>query len=171
MLGWLQALRKELETIKKAPWSFAIVCAVAVTAIWSLVHYQYRSKLDDAHELTAHWMGESQHWQSDAEYWKDIASHTVIGTPNPSTPPNEGEPSKSAQPAKKDGKPTKTVGRSTTMAPEEPSSVNKPDQIVSAPNGIAVGGGTVSNPTVNNFGPRQRQLTPSQENLILSMID
>jgi hypothetical protein len=30
--------------------------------------------------------------------------------------------------------------------------------IVSAPNGIAVGGGTVTNPIVNNFGPRPPQL-------------
>jgi hypothetical protein len=30
---------------------------------------------------------------------------------------------------------------------------NAPVQVNSAPNGIAIGGGTVSNPTVNNYGP------------------
>jgi hypothetical protein len=34
--------------------------------------------------------------------------------------------------------------------------------VISAPNGIAIGGGTVSNPTVNNFAPPARTLSTQQ---------
>jgi hypothetical protein len=169
MLGWLQVLQKEWEMIKKAPWSFAIISALALVAIWTIVYYPYKLKLDDAHELTGHWMSESQRWESDAEYWKDMASHPALGTVPPSTPQKDAESPKVARPVQKDSKPSKTVGNNKP-ASEVPSSTNTPEQIVSAPNGIAVGGGTVSNPTVNNYGPQQRQLTPPQESLILSMV-
>ena len=36
-------------------------------------------------------------------------------------------------------------------------------QINSAPNGIAIGGGTVTNPTVNNFGPPEPKIWWQQE--------
>jgi hypothetical protein len=50
-----------------------------------------------------------------------------------------------------------------------PKPVSKPPvQINSAPNGIAIGGGNVTNPTVNNFGTPNRRLTPQQMGSIKS---
>ena len=39
-----------------------------------------------------------------------------------------------------------------------------PSVVVNAPNGIAIGGGIVTNPTVNNYGPRSRRLTADERN-------
>jgi hypothetical protein len=52
--------------------------------------------------------------------------------------------------------------------PEEsvPASIPAPQQpspIISAPNGIAIGGGLVANPTVNNFGPPPAHLSYTEE--------
>jgi hypothetical protein len=41
---------------------------------------------------------------------------------------------------------------------------------VSAPNGIAIGGGTVSNPTVNNFVPPARRLSEEQREILVSCL-
>jgi hypothetical protein len=170
MLELLQTIRTELEMIKKAPWSFAIICVVAVGAIWTLLNYGYKSKLDDAHELTGHWMGESQHWQSDAEYWKDIASRPALGKQEASNPPKEAEPAKPVQSTTESNKPIKTPGIYSPTGVNASASSSPPEQILSAPNGIAVGGGTVTNPTVNNYGQQQRQLTPNQAALISSKL-
>lgn len=37
-------------------------------------------------------------------------------------------------------------------------------QVNNAPNGIAIGGGIVTNPTVNNYGPPSRRLTADEKN-------
>jgi hypothetical protein len=50
-----------------------------------------------------------------------------------------------------------------TREPTPKSSV----QTNSAPNGIAIGGGTVSNPTVNNFAPPQRALSSDQKTALI----
>jgi hypothetical protein len=47
--------------------------------------------------------------------------------------------------------------KATPTAPSKPTL-----QINNAPSGIAIGGGTVTNPTVNNFGLPDRRLTQSQ---------
>jgi len=39
-----------------------------------------------------------------------------------------------------------------------------------APNGIAIGGGTVTNPTVNNFAPPSRTLSPDQKNALIDCL-
>jgi hypothetical protein len=42
--------------------------------------------------------------------------------------------------------------------------------IINAPNGIAIGGGNVVNPTVNNFGALQRHLTSQQKQQLISLL-
>ena len=49
----------------------------------------------------------------------------------------------------------------TTSAASQPQ-----QQIISAPNGIAIGGGTVTNPVVNNFSPPERVLQDAQINIL-----
>lgn len=50
--------------------------------------------------------------------------------------------------------------KAKTPRPDAPKpTVQPPATIISAPNGIAIGGGTVTNPTVNNFAPPQRHLS------------
>jgi len=53
----------------------------------------------------------------------------------------------------------------TTSSTQQPAPATPPPptQIISAPNGIAIGGGTVSNPIVNNFAPPMRSLTDAQQ--------
>lgn len=47
-------------------------------------------------------------------------------------------------------------------------SARKPQTSISAPNGIAIGGGNVTNPTVNNYAPPQRQIPkPIEAELIV----
>ncbi|MBZ5660722.1 MAG: hypothetical protein LAO08_09970 [Acidobacteriia bacterium] len=45
---------------------------------------------------------------------------------------------------------------------QRPSPKTPPVQINNTPSGIAIGGGTVTNPTVNNFGPLNRRLNQKQ---------
>jgi hypothetical protein len=45
-----------------------------------------------------------------------------------------------------------------------------PIQVNSAPNGIAIGCGTVSNPTVNNFGPKPLLLSSYQQDYLASAL-
>jgi len=51
----------------------------------------------------------------------------------------------------------------STAAPQ-PSGPLPPKVEVNAPNGIAIGGGIVTNPTVNNYSPLSRRLTADQKN-------
>ena len=44
---------------------------------------------------------------------------------------------------------------------DSPASQQPEQPAISAPYGIAIGGGTVNNPTVNNFAPPERHLDPS----------
>jgi hypothetical protein len=67
----------------------------------------------------------------------------------------KGTTPKNTKPPKPDSKPPPTT---TTPATRPPP----PKMEINAPNGIAIGGGTVTNPTVINFGPPQRQLTDEQ---------
>jgi hypothetical protein len=53
----------------------------------------------------------------------------------------------------------------TAATPQQPQ-----QQSISAPNGIAIGGGTVTNPTVNNFAPPARTLTKDQHDKIVSAL-
>jgi pimeloyl-ACP methyl ester carboxylesterase len=86
-----------------------------------------------------------------------------------------GEPAQSATadpraagtPATSD--PAEKNGKSSDLPSISPPKVNQGGngssmvQVNNAPNGILVAGGTVTNPTVNNYGPRSRRLTADEE--------
>jgi hypothetical protein len=70
---------------------------------------------------------------------------TVLRTPTPPAPIiQKQEPS--------------TITRNLAPKPD----TKAPVQTNTAPNGIAIGGGNVTNPTVNNFGPTERHLSVEQ---------
>jgi hypothetical protein len=54
----------------------------------------------------------------------------------------------------------KPTPRTITVTP--PHSPSVPPVTISAPNGIAIGGGTVTNPTVNNYAPSVRVIASAQ---------
>ena len=54
--------------------------------------------------------------------------------------------------------PTPNLARGAVPKPDS----KPPVQVNSAPNGIAIGGGNVTSPTVNNFGPTERHLNTNQ---------
>ena len=76
----------------------------------------------------------------------------------------------------KSSKRTKTIGNLTQGAerPTKNESTDSPAaptvQVNNAPNGIAIGGGTVTNPTVNNFSNPERHLTPEQKTQLESLV-
>jgi hypothetical protein len=61
-------------------------------------------------------------------------------------------------------KPVRHSSTKPKTAPPAP-----PTQAV-APNGIAITGGTVTNPTVNNYEPPQRTLSPSQRSELIELL-
>ena len=60
-------------------------------------------------------------------------------------------------------------GCSDAYDERNPASLGSTPQTISAPNGIAIGGGTVTNPVVNNFSPPERHLTPQQIDALASI--
>lgn len=66
----------------------------------------------------------------------------------------------STESAQKRKSPSHTNQKATPTAPVQ----------VSAPNGIAIGGGTVNNPTVNNYAPSKRSLTPDQHQKLVNLL-
>jgi len=83
--------------------------------------------------------------------------------PSPSTSggdaPTGSKPDHSHKSIGAPSPPSSTVPRQTPLP-----------QIISAPNGIAIGGGTVTNPTVNNYGPPQRQLTKDERDRFVAYL-
>lgn len=76
------------------------------------------------------------------------------------------EPKSGTRPSSTDAVP-KTRKKSTNKTVESvPPSV----VVNNAPNGIAIGGGIVTNPTVNNYGPRSRRLTADERNNLKAAI-
>jgi hypothetical protein len=72
---------------------------------------------------------------------------TVLRTPAPPAPIIQKQ------------EPTPNVVRSAVPKPD----TKPPVQVNNAPNGFAIGGGTVTNPTVNNFGPPLAHLSHTEE--------
>jgi hypothetical protein len=92
---------------------------------------------------------------------------TVGPTPNSAAPAPEQvrvpqpltQSPKSAPPRKKPiDQPLTPASKPST---DSPASQQPEQPAISAPYGIAIGGGTVNNPTVNNFAPPERHLDPS----------
>jgi hypothetical protein len=66
MVALLEKLKKEWHVIRAAPWSFVIVCVVAIATINGGFRYAYREKLADSDRRASQ-------WKNDAEYWKEVA--------------------------------------------------------------------------------------------------
>lgn len=66
MLSLLEKLQKEWPSIRKSPWSFAIVCTVTIGASYGLIQNYYHDKLADSEKR-------AQQWKGDVDYWKDLA--------------------------------------------------------------------------------------------------
>lgn len=140
--------------IRAAPWSFCLVCIVAFTICLVGFRTYYGQKLSDSD-------GRAQNWKNDADYWKDIAnrpSRMVV-----SNPPPVQSPCPAAESLHKPSKMKLEFGTKPVNTSDIPPVPIASPQNVSAPNGIAIGGGRVSNPTVNNFGPPPANLSYTEE--------
>jgi hypothetical protein len=161
MLDLLEKLRKEQHVIKAAPWSFAIVCVVALALCFAGFKWYYRGRLADSESL-------AQHWKSDADYWKDMASHQPKPagkspeTQTPATSRKKSEIDAETKPS------TPTTRSSASQLSQAPARANLRRQN----EGTAIGGvvlnagsippasvfsigqqGGITAGTVNNFGP------------------
>jgi hypothetical protein len=143
MIALLEKLKTEWHVIRATPWSFLIVCAVAVATIGGGFRYAYREKLADSDRR-------ANQWKSDADYWKDVASH-------PRAPEKfDNNVAQASQP-----KPVKKA--SPKMADSVSAQNSIPAPTINAPGGIPITGGTVSNPTVINNGPPLARLSFTEE--------
>ena len=77
MVEFLDRLRNEWQVIRGAPFSFFIVCVLAIGVIWSGFHYSYKNKLEDME-------GRASNWQNNSSYWKEQAEKPK---PTPVCPP------------------------------------------------------------------------------------
>lgn len=92
---------------------------------------------------------------------QDLSAHSPLSAPVPHTVQSAGpEPQQPAAIQKSPAVPGKKP-RHSKPVPKEPLPTPPPQQTINAPNGIAIGGGTVSNPTVNNFGPQPAKVEMS----------
>ncbi|MDE3188349.1 MAG: hypothetical protein KGM96_12625 [Acidobacteriota bacterium] len=148
MLEWLDRIRAEWDTIRKAKFSFLIVCVVMCGACWAGFHFAYKSMFDNADDEARHWRDTAERWESDASYYQDVAKRSVsIQQTQPAVLTPEAPPVAMKIPPKK----------SPNSAPASPPPSK---QEVNAPGGVAVGGN--NNGVINN-GAIPRSLTPSQE--------
>ena len=86
----LIAFRKERDMIKKAPWSFAIICSLAIGFIWMGFHYAYRTRLEDLTQDREHWKSEADYWEKQVNHPKPDPEKTApspIAQQNPALPP------------------------------------------------------------------------------------
>lgn len=78
MFQFIERLKKEWAVISKAPYSFAIVCFLAVGVLWGGFRYLYNDRLAEAERRAGD-------WKNDVDYWKDKASQAAVTTPTPDT--------------------------------------------------------------------------------------
>ena len=137
--------------IKAAPWSFAFVCVTVLTICLGGFRWYYGGRLTESESR-------AQNWKNDADYWKDIATHP--------SKPVASSPSLVPFPApelvQKPSKQKRVVSTESPKPSTNPPAPIAPNQTINAQNGIAIGGGTVTNPTVNNYVPPNRHLTGNQ---------
>ncbi len=109
-------------------------------------------KLNPQGGLTIHTqnLGTEGGWKS-GDYSGILAKAPVQPPP---TLPGSSEPQTTKAPERKK--------KSNPALQSVPMTTVPTGQTISAPNGIAIGGGNVTNPTVNNFAPPERHLTTSQ---------
>lgn len=68
MVSLLEKLRKEWRTIKVVPFSFLMVCVLAIGACTACFKWYYGKKLFDLKEAAEHWQGEAVYWKQQAEH-------------------------------------------------------------------------------------------------------
>jgi len=71
MFALLDRMKKEWAVIKGAPFSFVIVCVIAIGLCFSGFRWIYREKLVESEKR-------GQQWKTDVEYWKDLASRPKL---------------------------------------------------------------------------------------------
>jgi hypothetical protein len=76
----IQTLKKEWAMIKGAPFSFAIVCALAIGFCFGGFRFVYREKFSESEKR-------AERWKSDADYWKDVANRPKDEKPLSNSPP------------------------------------------------------------------------------------
>ena len=149
MVTLIEKLKKEWHVIKGAPFSFTIVCIVAIGAIWGGLNYVYRDKLSDSEKR-------GQHWKDDADYWKDVAEHpkTTIAQASLSPPPTPS-------PTPVSSKHSNAIVSSKLSPSPTPSPT--PSISIQANGSIPITGGNVLNPTVINNTPPPAHLNFREE--------
>jgi hypothetical protein len=135
--------------IKAAPFSFVMVCVVAIAACLGAFRWLYTDKLKEANTR-------SEQWKSDVEYWKDLANR------KPAPPDCPSAPSGSIPPPSGPIRKSKKGTSAHTPPSPSPTPSESPQTTINVPNGIGISGGNVENPTVNNFGPPPVRLTLTQ---------
>jgi hypothetical protein len=111
MLSILERLRREWHMIKAAPFSFAIVCVVAITAFYGAFRWYYADKIKDANTRADQWKG-------DVDYWKDQAGRKPECPPTPHADPKTSTP-KPLLPAKPSRRPE--IGKANVVPSTTPS--------------------------------------------------
>jgi hypothetical protein len=155
MVSILEKLHREWEMIKAAPYSFSVVCLIAIGGVWTVFHYAYKEKFSDANTST-------QHWKSESEYWKEQANRK-----------SPAEQSKPAQSPERVPEPIKTKKSSSGPSQNTPDGTaigrdnNAP--IAIAPSGIANAAPNLGTQTVNN-APPARHLSDEQKAAITSFL-
>ncbi len=95
-----------------------------------------------------------------------VGQQSMIAAVGPREPPPKTEVPTTPHAKPRMESPIQKKEKEKIVVPEP-----KPQTIISAPGGIAIGGGTVTNPTVNNYvGPPQRRLTDEQASQLVESL-
>ncbi len=151
--------------IRRAPFSFLVVCIVVCLICWTGFHFSYKSLFDNAADEAKHWHETATRWQSDSSYWEDMAKRTVFEQPQPPS----GGTFKTEQPPAAPATATKPSKKSFVhpLVEERPKQNTTPPPVsekppeVNAPGGIAIGGN--NNGTATVIGSVPRSFTVLQE--------
>ena len=139
IVAFLNKFRPHANAVKQAPVPTFITPGVAllVTALVAIVC------------VVLGWM------TPEGRRWLHLDKPQEQHAPNPSVPQTTPHPDTippRPKPEQIKTSPTDYPNKQTKK-PRKPESQEQKPPLVSAPNGIAIGGGNVINPTVNNFGP------------------
>ncbi len=99
--------------------------------------------------------------------WKHIPRKTYIPAQVASTPSTTTKATSNKSETRSESIPTPHL---PTSPLKKPSTAPPSVQINSAPNGIGIGGGVVTNPTVNNFQPPQRTIPENEKSQIVQIL-
>jgi hypothetical protein len=100
----------------------------------------------------------SGQWKDESEYWKEKAEHKEI-LPCPSS----GDPTPLASTRRRSEPPAARASASKVSAPA-------PETTLNAPSGIAISGGHVENPTVNNYGEMPLRVPANKKDELRSLL-